>query len=193
VTDPKKLNAQELVSYLAENAGHWIEGQRAQHRAHSDPLPDTTVAALSGFFSQGTLDRTRIRHVANIENPAFYREFEEAGEAFPLDFTVWAAITFGDVILINGAQVPGPPSHSVVFHEMVHVVQYDVLGIHEFARRYVTPFVQSRFNYMAIPLETDAFDLQGRFEEWSGEPFSAEEEVRSRIGEPGLPYAGSGR
>ena len=69
----------------------------------------------------------------------------------------------------------------------------DVLGIHEFARRYVTPFVQSRFNYMSIPLESVAFDLQGRFEEWSGDPFSAEEEIRSRISAPGLPYAGSGR
>jgi hypothetical protein len=193
VTDPNRLNTQELVSYLAENAGHWIESQRAQHRVHADPLPDTTLAALSGFFEKGTLDRTRIRHVPSIENPPFYKEFEEAGEAFPLDFTVWAAITFGDVILVNGEQVPGPPSHSVVFHEMVHVVQYDELGIHEFARRYVTPFVQSRFNYMSIPLESVAFDLQGRFEERSGDPFSAEEEIRSRISAPGLPYAGSGR
>ena len=193
MTDPKRLNTQELVSYLAENAGHWIESQRAQHRVHADPLPDTTLAALSGFFEKGTLDRTRIRHVPSIENPPFYKEFEEAGEAFPLDFTVWAAITFGDVILVNGDQVPGPPSHSVVFHEMVHVVQYDELGIHEFARRYVTPFVQSRFNYMSIPLESVAFDLQGRFEERSGDPFSAEEEIRSRISAPGLPYAGSGR
>jgi hypothetical protein len=193
VTDPNRLNTQELVSYLAENAGHWIESQRVQHRVHADPLPDTTLAALSGFFEKGTLDRTRIRHVPSIENPPFYKEFEEAGEAFPLDFTVWAAITFGDVILVNGEQVPGPPSHSVVFHEMVHVVQYDELGIHEFARRYVTPFVQSRFNYMSIPLESVAFDLQGRFEERSGDPFSAEEEIRSRISAPGLPYAGSGR
>ena len=193
MTDPKRLNTQELVSYLAENAGHWIESQRAQHRVHADPLPDTTLAALSGFFEKATLDRARIRHVPSIENPPFYQEFEEAGEAFPLDFTVWAAITFGDVILVNGEQVPGPPSHSVVFHEMVHVVQYDELGIHEFARRYVTPFVQSRFNYMSIPLESVAFDLQGRFEERSGNSFSAEEEIRSRIGAPGLPYAGSGR
>jgi hypothetical protein len=193
VTDPKRLNMQQLVSYLAENAGHWIESQRAQHRVHAAPLPDTTVAALGGFFEQETLDRARIRHVVSIDNPPFYREFEEAGESFPLDFKVWAAITFGDVILVNSEQVPGPPSHSVVFHEMVHVVQYDVLGIHEFARRYVEPFIQNRFNYMSIPLETVAFDLQGRFEESSGDRFSAEAEIRSRIGAPGLPYAGSGR
>ena len=193
MTDPRRLNTQQLVWYLAENAGHWIEGQRAQHRVHADPLPDTTVAALSGFFEPETLDRTRIRHVLNIDNPPFYKEFEEAGESFPLDFSVWAAITFGDVILVNGDQIPGPPSHSVVFHEMVHVVQYDVLGIQEFALRYVTPFVQNRFNYMSIPLETVAFDLQGRFEESSGDPFSAEAEIRAEISAPGLPYAGSGR
>ena len=188
--DPKNLSMQELVSYLAENAGHWIESQRAQHRLHADLLPDTTRAALHGFFADETLDRTRIRRVPLIENPPFYKEFEDAGESVPLDFSIWAAITFGDVILISDTQVPLPPAHSVVFHEMVHVVQYDVLGIHEFARRYVTPFVQNRFNYMTIPLETIAFDLQDRFERCRDKPFPAESEIRSRVHAPGLPYAG---
>ncbi len=190
MTDPKRLNMQELVSFLADNAGHWISNQRDLHRAHSEPLPDTTTAALRGFFSDETLNRARIRRVPVIENPPFYREFEESGQSIPLDFSVWAAITFGDVILVSDDQVPWPPSHSVVFHEMVHLVQYDELGIFEFARRYVTPFMQNRFNYMTIPLESDAFDLQGRFEGWTGEPFSAEAEVRAHIGKPGLPYAG---
>ena len=189
MTDPKQLSMQELVSYLADNAGHWISNQRDLHRAHSEALPDTTTAALRGFFSEATLDRARIRRVPVIENPPFYREFEEAGASIPLDFGVWAAITFGDVILVSGDQVPGPPSHSMVFHEMVHLVQYDELGIFEFARRYVTPFMQNRFNYMTIPLESVAFDLQGRFERWTGEAFSAEAEVRASLSKPGLPYA----
>ena len=189
MTDPKQLSMQELVSYLADNAGHWISNQRDLHRAHSEPLPDTTTAALRGFFSEETLDRARIRRVPVIENPPFYREFEEAGASIPLDFGVWAAITFGDVILVSGDQVPGPPSHSMVFHEMVHLVQYDELGIFEFARRYVTPFMQNRFNYMTIPLESVAFDGQGRFERWTGEAFSAEGEVRASLSKPGLPYA----
>ena len=189
MTDPKRLSMQELVSYLADNAGHWISNQRDLHRAHSEPLPDTTTAALRGFFSEETLDRARIRRVPVIENPPFYREFEEAGASIPLDFSVWAAITFGDVILVSDSQVPAPPPHSVVFHEMVHVVQYDVVGIHEFARRYVIPFIQNRYNYMTIPLETVAFDLQTRFEGAKGAPFSAEAEIRSRLNTPGLPYA----
>ena len=46
---------------------------------------------------------------------------------------------------------------------------------------------------MSIPLESMACDLQGRFEESSGDAFSAEAEIRSEIGAPGLPYAGSGK
>ncbi len=184
---------QELVSYLADNAGHWISNQRDLHRAHSGPLPDTTMAALRGFFGGDTLDRARLRRVPVIENPPFYREFEEAGASIPLDFSVWASITFGDVILVSDDQVPGPPPYSVIFHEMVHLVQYDELGIFEFARRYVTPFMQNRANYMTIPLESMAFDLQGRFEGSTGEPFSAEAEVRANLGKPGLPYAGRRR
>ncbi len=189
MTDPKRLNMQELVSFLTENSGHWISNQRDLNRYSAEPLPDTTMAALRGFFQDATLERARIRRVPVIKNPPFYKEFEEAGRSIPLDFSVWAAITFGDVILVSDDQVPWPPSHSVVFHEMVHLVQYDELGVFEFARRYVTPFVQSRFNYMAIPLESDAFDLQGKFEAWTGEPFSAEAEVRARLSKPGLPYS----
>jgi hypothetical protein len=193
LTDPKRLNMQELVSFLAENAGHWISNQRDLNRYNAEALPDTTMAALRGFFRDETLDRARIRRVPVIKNPPFYKEFEESGQSIPLDFSVWAAITFGDVILVSDDQVPWPPSHSVVFHEMVHLVQYDELGIFEFARRYVTPFVQNRFNYMTIPLESEAFDLQGRFEASGGVPFSAEAEVRAHISKPGLPYAGRRR
>ena len=153
-----------------------------QSRCPTPPWP-----LSGGFFREATLDRARIRRVPVIENPPFYREFEESGQSIPLDFSVWAAITFGDVVLVSDDQVPWPPSHSVVFHEMVHLVQYDELGIFEFARRYVTRFVQNRFNYMTIPLESDAFDLQGRFEGWTGEPFSAEVEVRATSVGPDYP------
>ena len=64
---------------------------------------------------------------------------------------------------------------------MVHVVQYDVLGIEEFSRRYVHRLAQTRFQYMNIPLETEAFDLQSRFERSGGEVFSAEALIRENL------------
>ena len=185
----RDLNLTEQVSYLVENVSSWIMNQRTIHRTLSEPLSEITVAALQGFFSRDTMDRVRIRRVSVIENPPFYSAFEDEGEDIPLGFDVWAAITFGDVILVSESQAPGPLSHSILFHELVHVVQYKILGIHEFARRYVNSFLQSELNYMTIPLESIAFDLQGRFEKCKGSKFSVEKEVESRLFVPGLPYA----
>jgi hypothetical protein len=182
--DVRKLDMQQLVAYLVRNSAKWLSSQRELHAPEAEPLPDTTRAALRGYFEPSTLTRARICRVPVIRNPAFYGKFEEAGESIPLDFRVWAAITFDDVIVVNDAQVPGPPPHSVIFHEMVHVVQFGVLGVEEFARRYVQRLAQNRFHYMAIPLETIAFDLQERFETSDGRRFSAEADALAHLLEP---------
>ncbi|RMH20009.1 MAG: hypothetical protein D6701_04295 [Gemmatimonadetes bacterium] len=179
--DVRRMDMETLVSYLWRNAARWMRQQRDRHWDDAEPLPDITRAALKGYFEPETLARTRIRRVPIIENPAFYTAFDEAGETIPLDFRVWAAITFGDLILLSDAQVPGPPPHSVIFHEMVHVVQFGALGIDAFAEKYVRGLAQNRFNYMAIPLETVAFDLQGRFEASAGRRFAAESEVLAEL------------
>jgi hypothetical protein len=179
--DISRLDMPERVSYLVENSTEWIRSQRVLHTALSQALPDTTRQALRGYFKAETLDRARFRRVPSIDNPGFYAEFERVGESIPLDFSSWAAITFGEVILVNESLVPTPPPHSVVFHEMVHLVQYDVLGVEEFSRRYVRRLAQTRFQYMNIPLETEAFDLQGRFERSAGVVFSAEELIRENL------------
>jgi len=180
--DITQLDLNEMIAYLVENSTEWIRSQRAHHLALSRSLPDMTRHALRGYFEPSTLDRARFRYVDEIENPGFYKEFERMGERPPLDFSSWAGITFDEVILINESLVPTPPPHSVVFHEMVHVVQYEVLGVQEFSRRYVQRFVQARNQYMNIPLETQAFDLQERFERSDGEVFNAEKMIRSDLG-----------
>jgi len=180
--DITRLDVNEMIAYLVENSTEWIRSQRAHHLALSKALPDTTRAALRGYFTDETLDRARFRYVDEIENPGFYKEFDRVGEPIPLDFSSWAGITFDEVILVNESLVPSPPPHSVVFHEMVHVVQYEVLGIEEFSRRYVQRFVQARNQYMNIPLETQAFEYQERFERSDGEIFDAERMIRSTLG-----------
>lgn len=175
------MDLETLVAFLVENAGPWISEQRDRHFEASESLPDTTRAALRGYFEPETLDRARIGRTSLIENPPFYDQFEAAGQAIPLDFSVWAGITFGDVILLSDSGASGSMPHSVVFHEMVHLVQYGILGIDEFARRYVTALAWNRFQYMTIPLEMTAFDLQDRFERSDGRPFPAEAEIRRRL------------
>jgi hypothetical protein len=59
----------------------------------------------------------------------------------------------------------------------VHVVQYRILGVAAFVRRYVLGWANNGRRYEAIPLERDAYELQARFESNPGRPFSVEREA----------------
>ena len=70
----------------------------------------------------------------------------------------------------------GTASDGVLFHELVHVVQFRLLGVREFSRQYVEGFLKSG-SYEGIPLEVCAYELEARFE-MSARPFAVEDEVR---------------
>ena len=64
-----------------------------------------------------------------------------------------AAITFVDTVVSHEA-VTG----RLLFHKLVHVVQYEKLGLPEFAAKYVRGFLNGG-SYDAIPLEMNAYQL----------------------------------
>ncbi len=75
---------------------------------------------------------------------------------------------------------PGAPS-GLLFHELVHVVQYRLLGIGGFIHGYVTGWAAAGFVYEAIPLEREAFDLEQRFEREPQRHFSVRTLVSRRL------------
>ena len=84
------------------------------------------------FFPASTLEAARLIVLAAnwVSNPPFYGELTRMGfEAGSLpNFALMAAITFVDTVVSHG-----PFTNSVLFHELVHVVQYQKLGLIEFA------------------------------------------------------------
>ncbi|HKK28450.1 MAG TPA: hypothetical protein VKB18_10235 [Gemmatimonadota bacterium] len=98
--------------------------------------------------------------MAGIDNPPFYREI---GRVL-LDFTGMSGITFRDTVVVHAERVPEPPPLALLFHELVHVVQFEALGVTEFTRRYVAGWAEGGFSYHAIPLERQAYRLQAGFE-----------------------------
>ncbi|MFN2570846.1 MAG: hypothetical protein ABR537_04420 [Gemmatimonadales bacterium] len=92
-----------------------------------------------------------------------------------------AAITFVDTIVVSErGPLPASEELPLLFHELVHVVQYDVLGLDEFVRRYVRGWVENGFQYSRIPLERSAYELDGRFR--AGAPgFSVRAEVGRQL------------
>jgi hypothetical protein len=83
------------------------------------------------------------------------------------------AITFDDVVVFHDPLTP-----QLVFHELVHVTQYRLLGIEEFARLYVRGYLHG--GYEGTPLEMNAYQLDGRFI-MGGPGFDVEAEVRAWI------------
>ncbi len=108
-----------------------------------------------------------------VPNPPFYADLEKLGFTGLPDFTTMAAITFDDVVVFHDSMTP-----QLIFHEMVHVVQYRLLGIDEFARLYVRGYLQG--GYARTPLEVCAYQLDGRFIMGSV-GFDVESEVKSWI------------
>jgi hypothetical protein len=68
-----------------------------------------------------------------------------------------------------------------MFHELVHAVQYEILGLDEFSRHYVRGIVEGDFDYYRIPLEVMAYDLDRRFADNPGAEFSVLDEVRGLL------------
>ena len=172
----------ERLAYLIDQGERWVRAQRARHRPEARPLHPQTQAALLSFFDAELLRDARFRRVPVIENPDFYDALIAAGQPVPMDFASARGITYDDTVLLSAGDgtVPGPPS-ALLFHELVHVVQYKLLGIGAFVRRYVTGWADAGFVYEAIPLEREAFDLQHRFEQAPRTPFRVREVVAARL------------
>lgn len=112
-----------------------------------------------------------------MNNPPFYGELVKMGfEAASLpDFAHMAAITFVDTVVSHE-----PFSDRLLFHELVHFVQYEKLGLEGFADKYVRGFL-SGGSYEAIPLEMNAYQLDTRFAGAPTRAFSVADEVQGWI------------
>jgi hypothetical protein len=103
------------------------------------------------FFPASTLEAARLAVLAGnwASNPPFYGELTRMGfEAGSLpNFAFMTAITFVDTVVSHE-----PFTNSVLFHELVHVVQYQKLGLIEFAAKYVRGFL-SGGSYQVKSLE----------------------------------------
>ena len=67
-----------------------------------------------------------------------------------------------------------------LFHELVHVIQYEMLGLTGFAASYAKGFLTGG-SYEAIPLEQHAYELDARFAAAPENAFSVEEVVQEWI------------
>jgi hypothetical protein len=176
---PLPTLAAAQVDWVIQQVVGYIGHQRQTYRPGAMPPTLSQQTAMRRFFPQSALDSTRLVVLAGerVANPPFYGELAKMGfapAALP-DFALMAAITFVDTVVSHEAF-----TDRLLFHELVHVIQYEQLGLPEFAAKYVRGFL-SGGTYEAIPLEINAYELDARFAAAPARSFSVETEVRGWI------------
>ena len=164
----------EQIAQVSGLVVQYISTQRDKYAPDATALSLQQRAAVGPFFSPKILDGTRLLVLqgARVANPDFYPMLRSLGFRNLPDQSRMGAITFYDLVVSHE-----PFSDGLLFHELVHVEQYRQLGIPGFSEFYVRGFL-SGGSYDAIPLEINAYTLQGQFEVNPRQLFSVEAEVR---------------
>jgi hypothetical protein len=163
-----------MVSQLATMVEDYITSSRKKFAPQAVPLTEAQRSAMQPFFPAEAMDNVRlcVLHGARVPNPSMYSMAKMMGIRNLPDFADMAAITFVDVVVSHQEF-----TDALLFHELVHVVQYAQMGAKEFAARYVNGFIEGG-SHEEISLEKNAYALEGRFRQNEKQPFSVDDEVR---------------
>ena len=156
-----------LISWLT---ARYIAYHRRRLLPQSIAIPDPMIASMRAFFPASVLAETRVVQ-ARMPDPILYPLVRLFGIKGMLEMSAIGAITLMDVVAYTEQLDRG-----TLFHELVHVVQYRVLGLKQFARLYVRGFLEGG-GYENIPLERQAYQLGARFDREPNKSFSVEAEV----------------
>jgi hypothetical protein len=158
------FKADGFLAFLEKQGSRWISNVRVAHRPLGRVLTPAELEAVAPYFDESLLRTVRISRVPSISNPDFYSFLLEQSIAIPLIFSQMAAVTLVDTILVSEREPPTASEEMpLLFHELVHVVQYDLLGLEEFVTQYVRGWASNGFQYSRIPLERWAYELDARF------------------------------
>ena len=163
---------EELIRVAVGKVAEFISAQRIIFQSKALPISPDDKAALLPFFPPNVLDEVRVVQ-GKVSDPPFYAQLRSMGIHNMPAFSDLAGVTFVDVVVHTQ-----PLTRALLFHELVHVVQYRHLGAAGFAELYVRGFLTGG-SYEEIPLEKQAYELEERFTQ-NGEAFSVDEDVQRR-------------
>ena len=144
---------QQTLPVVREWIDHYVEA----HAHLAVPVRELGFSRLSQYFDQNRLSHSKAVKVDRVQVPPL----SKMGMPLFADFerTPFIGITYMDTFFL------APPAHdseSTHFHELIHVVQWDVLGPDSFLLVYAIGLLQH--GYANSPLERMAYELQRAFE-----------------------------
>lgn len=153
----------------------WIQSTLSVHAAKARSVASLGFKRLPLYFHQDILTKAKIVYLPAIPLPPLkamglnqFSEFENMDVG---------GIVFLDMILLRYKMRENECQH---FHELVHVIQWQVLGPRRFVETYANGMV--RWGYRAAPLEAMAYTLANVFR-ISQAPFNVAAVVREQLNE----------
>ena len=135
----------------------WIDETLRQHTDDATPVARSPFKRLQDHYPDTLLERARVVALPRVPFPPVSQlglaEFR-AMETMPL-----AGVTYKDTFFV----CEGQQTDSLYFHELVHVVQWNRLGVDNFLLAYAVGILQH--GYERSPLEQMAFELQAGFDQ----------------------------
>jgi hypothetical protein len=180
-TPGSKILSDKDFRFLADLGLLWVCDQQSRFSRISREFLSDEKLSLEGFFSPETLALVRVAEVFQIENPPYLSDWRSRGLPDLVDFRQMAGIAFVDTIFTARRFYSNRTSWiSLVFHELVHVVQYQLLTTEEMVRQYLRGWADNDFDYHKIPIEVQAYNLQREFDR-KATVFSVEDRIRQAI------------
>jgi hypothetical protein len=152
----------------------WIQETLAAHEKDAQPIASMNFLRLPLYFNYVLLETAKFIPIDRVPMPPLsamglgrFAAFEQG------DFH---GVTYLDRYFIKRTVVTEEPIH---FHELIHVIQWRLLGAEGFLRAYANGL--DEFGYENSPLEKMAYDAEASFKR-SYAIFDAEKFVAERLG-----------
>jgi hypothetical protein len=165
------MTPQEFQAAFPKLMG-WIHRTLAAHEKVARPVTSMSFKRLPLYFSPKQIAAARFVVVDHLPIPPLssiglsrFKDFER-GE--------YDGITYLYTYFLKRT---GADNESLHFHEMIHVVQWQVLGPEFFLAMYAGGL--EKFGYRSSPLEEMAYDAQASFDR--GKRFDAEKFVEVKL------------
>ena len=153
----------------------WIRNTLAQHASAARPVASFGFSRLPLYYSQDILTGAKVVVLPKVPMPPL--------SAMGLDrFSDFERMDAGGITYLDTyfVRVDEAHSESLHFHELVHIIQWQLLGPEKFLALYADGL--ERFGYRNSPLEQMAYNFQGQFDR-EAQPFNVEAACQTSIRE----------
>jgi len=151
----------------------WIDTTLASHEANARSVQQLGFARLPQYFSKIFLNNAKCVSISSVPVPPLsaigligFSDFEK---------DQYDGITYKDTYFLNSTRMKDESLH---FHELVHVIQWQHLGVEKFLTAYALELRQ--FDYQGNRLEIMAYKHQANFEK-NKRPYDVEESVKKEL------------